>query len=197
MVISWSSLLNRLSPPCFHTSAGIPSPLGALPSFRLTIALAISSMVNTSSRHMLVLHCWMLSSAWCSMSLGTFYQLISSEQVPFSQVTTLPSVYCRSPLCLFYLRLCAAPLPSFPTSLTSGHGSVFVGVCRHICTLQWWIHCSWLKHSLMDSVSSAHEILCLLQSCPYSVWYWAFILLQFGNSAVHRLLEAFPMDDGT
>ena len=29
LVISWCSLLNRLSPPCFHTSAGIPR------SFRL------------------------------------------------------------------------------------------------------------------------------------------------------------------
>ena len=43
LVISWCSLLNRLSPPCFHTSAGIPYPPGALPSSRPAIALAISS----------------------------------------------------------------------------------------------------------------------------------------------------------
>ena len=46
LVISWCSLLNRLSPPCFHTSAGIPPPPGALPSFRPAIALAISSIVG-------------------------------------------------------------------------------------------------------------------------------------------------------
>ena len=30
LVISWCSLLNKLSPPCFHTSAGIPSPPGVI-----------------------------------------------------------------------------------------------------------------------------------------------------------------------
>ena len=43
LVISWCSLLNRLSPPCFHTSAGFPSPPGALPSFTPAITLANSS----------------------------------------------------------------------------------------------------------------------------------------------------------
>ena len=63
LVISWCSLQNRLSPPCFHTSAGIPSPPGALPSFRQAIALAISSMVGVSPRLVLVTRCGMLSRA--------------------------------------------------------------------------------------------------------------------------------------
>ena len=42
LMITWCSLLNILSPPCFLTSAGIPSPPGALQSFRPAIALAIS-----------------------------------------------------------------------------------------------------------------------------------------------------------
>ena len=71
LVISWCSLLNRLSPPCFHTSAGIPSPPGALPSFRPVIALAISSIVGISSRFVLVMRCGMLSRASRSMSPGT------------------------------------------------------------------------------------------------------------------------------
>ena len=57
LVISWCSLLNRLSPLCFHTSAGIPSPPGALPSFRPAIALANSAKVGMSSRLVLVMRC--------------------------------------------------------------------------------------------------------------------------------------------
>ena len=80
LVINWCSLLDRLSPPCFHTSAGIPSPPGALPSFRPAIALAISSMFGISSRHVLVMRCWMLTRASCSMLPGTLssFWLVSS-----------------------------------------------------------------------------------------------------------------------
>ena len=63
LVISWCSLLNRLSPPCFHTSVGIPSPPGALSSFRPAIALVISAMVGISLRHVLVMRCGMLPRA--------------------------------------------------------------------------------------------------------------------------------------
>jgi len=63
LVISWCNLLNRLSPPCFHTSAGIPSPPGALPSLRLSIVLTISSTVGISSRLVLIMRCGMLSRA--------------------------------------------------------------------------------------------------------------------------------------
>ena len=71
LVITWCSQLNRLSPPCCHTSAGIPSPPGALPSFRSAIALAISVMDGISSRLVLVMRCGMLSRASGSMSPGT------------------------------------------------------------------------------------------------------------------------------
>ena len=95
LAISWCSLLNRLSPPCFHTSAGIPSPPGALPSFRQAIALAISSMVGISSRLVLVMRCgmlsraawfmspWTLSSFWkCSLHLATTQLLSEKVSIP-------------------------------------------------------------------------------------------------------------------
>ena len=71
MVIIWCSLLNILSPPWFHTSARIPSPPGALPSFKPAIALATSYVVGISSRLILVMRCGMLSTASWYMSPGT------------------------------------------------------------------------------------------------------------------------------
>ena len=153
LVISWSSLLNRVSRPCFHISAGIPSSPGALPSFWQVIAL-----IWISSRLVLVMHCGMLpstswsktpgtlSSFWkCSLHLST--TLLLSEKVSilyfdfmwtglFSWVPTLPSVHCRSPSCCFCQQLCAAPLPSFPASLYSAHWCVFVAVYRLLFMLQ-------------------------------------------------------------
>ena len=124
LVISWCSQPNRLSPPCFHTSAGIPSPPGTSPYFRLTIALAISSMVGNLSRHVLLMRCGMLSRASLSMLSGTlsrflpqfsccqimhaFHLLISGENIPFSWVPTLPSVRCRSPSCCFRQQFCSS-----------------------------------------------------------------------------------------
>ena len=70
LMINWCSLLSKLSPPCFHTSAWIPSPPGALPSFRPAIALAISAMVGISSRLVLVMRSGMLSRASWYMSPG-------------------------------------------------------------------------------------------------------------------------------
>ena len=75
--------------------------------------------------------------------LHSTYLLISGEQVPSSWVPTLPSVHCRSPSCRLCQQLSAAPLLSFPTSLTSVHGCDFMAVCRQFCMLQWWILCSW------------------------------------------------------
>ena len=97
LVISWCSLLNRLSPPCFHTSAGIPSPPGALPSFRSANALAMSAMVGISSRFVLVMRWGMLSRASWSMSPGTLSSFwkcslhlattfLLSEKVPIPSV---------------------------------------------------------------------------------------------------------------
>ena len=144
LVISWCSLLNRLSPPCFHTSARIPYLPSALPSFRPAIALGISSMVGIPS-----LSPETFSSFWkcssilpqlsCCKRMSPFHLLTSGEQVPSSWVPTLPSVHSRSPSCCFCQQLSAAQLPSFPTSLTSVHGCVFVFVCRRLCMLQWWI----------------------------------------------------------
>ena len=98
LVISWCSLLNRLSPPCFHTSAGIPSPPGALPSFRLAIALAISSIVGISSRLVLVMRCGMLSRASWSMHYRIIfkmctiaYQALSSTQPAYLNSMLTPT----------------------------------------------------------------------------------------------------------
>ena len=116
LVISWCSLLNRLSPPCFHTSAGIPPPTRCF-------------VVAHGSVHSILLQ---LS---CYHRRSPFHLLISGEQVPFSWVPTLPSVHCRSHSCRFCQQLSAAPLPSFPTSLYSVHGCIFLAVCRHLCML--------------------------------------------------------------
>ena len=75
----------------------------------------------------------------CCQRRSPFHLLILIEQVPSFWVPTLPSVHCRSPSCCYCQQLSAAPLPSFPISLTSVHGCFFVAVCRHPYMLQWWI----------------------------------------------------------
>ena len=66
------SLLEKLTPPYFHTSAGIPSPPGDFPSFSPLITLAISSIVGFSSRAVLTLCYCTFSSTSGSMSTGIF-----------------------------------------------------------------------------------------------------------------------------
>ena len=144
--LSWCSLLNILSPPCFHTSAGIIYPPGALPYFRPAIVLAISSMVGISSRHILVMRCGMLFRASWSMYPGTLCSfkkcsfhlattLLLSDKVyipsvdfrwtgPFILVVTLPSVHCRSPSCRFCQQLSAAHCFPFPPAWLQCTGSI-------------------------------------------------------------------------
>ena len=100
LLISWCSLLNRLSPPYFHISAGIPFPPGALPSFRPAIALAILSMVGISSRHVLVMRCLMLSRSSGSISPGTlssFWKcsLYLAPTLLLAEKVSIPSVDFR------------------------------------------------------------------------------------------------------
>ena len=71
LLIHRCSLLDKMAPPYFHTSAGIPSPPGALLSFTPLIALTISSIVDFPSRAVWTLCCCMFSSASGSMSAGT------------------------------------------------------------------------------------------------------------------------------
>ena len=94
----------------------------------------------------------------CYQRKSSFHLSISGEQVPFSCVPTLPSVHCRSHSCCFRQQLSAAPLPSFPTSLTV-YGCVFVAGCRHSCSRS---SAPGLQHSLVVLVSSAHKSLYLL-----------------------------------
>ena len=63
--------VDKLAPPYFHTSAGIPSPPGTFQSFSPLIALTISSIVGFSSRAVLTLCFYMFSSTSGSMSPGT------------------------------------------------------------------------------------------------------------------------------
>ena len=78
-------------------------------------------------------------TASCHNSLGIIEDLRSIFWFQVNRSLLLPSVYCRRPSCRFCQQLSAASLPSFPTSLTSVHGCVFVAICRHLCMLQWWI----------------------------------------------------------
>ena len=77
------------------------------------------------------------------------------------------------------MLLSAAPLPSFPTSLTSVHGCVFVAVCRRLDMLQWWIYCSWFSFS-------AHWARALSISCSkLSLW---LVVLSFAVLSLVGLL---------
>ena len=156
-----------------------------MPSFRPAIALAISAIIAISLRLVLVMRCGMLSRASWSISPGTLssfwkcslhlatslscYQrrsplhlLISGEQVPSSWVPTLPSVHCRSLSCRFCQQVSAAPLPSFPTSLTSVHGCVF---------------CSWQQASLYAAVADI-----VLLVCNTLCWGWSLLIIRVCSS---------------
>ena len=184
LVISWCRLLNRSSPPCFHASAGIPSHPDALPSFRPAIALAISSMVGISSRHVSVMRCGILSRALWYMSPGTlsnswkcshsillqvsccqrrypFHLLISGEQVPSSWVPILPSVHCRSPSWFLSAALCSS------TAFLS-HQSDFSARVHFCSSLQ-----AYLYAAVVDLV---------LLVCNTLWWAWSLLLIRVCSS---------------
>ena len=71
LMIHRCSLLDKLAPPYFHTSAGITSPLGAFPSLSLFSALTTLSIDGFSSRAVLTLRFYMFSSTSSSMFPGT------------------------------------------------------------------------------------------------------------------------------
>ena len=96
LLISWNSQLNILPPSCFHTSAGIPYPPGALPSFRPAIALAYK--VGISLRlDVLVMQCGMMSiTSWSRSpgSLSSFWKcsLYLATTILLSEKASNPSV---------------------------------------------------------------------------------------------------------
>ena len=129
LMIHRCSLLDKLAPPYFHTSAGIPSPPGAFPSFSLLIALTISSIVGYSARAVLTLRFYMFSHLAITL-------LILDVHIVSSVDSTLPLIHCKNPSCRSCQRVFVAPQPSFPTIQTFELVYISVVFCRHLCKLR-------------------------------------------------------------
>ena len=163
LLIHRCSLLDKLAPPYFHTSAGIPSPPGAFPSLSPLIALTISSIVGFSSRAVLTLRLcfpaprvlcpqehWVISesihsilpSHFCYLWRFLTYQMISDVQVVSSVDPTLPLIHCKNP-CRSCERLSVAQRPLFPTIQTFELVYISVVFCMHLCKPGQRIWCFW------------------------------------------------------
>ena len=179
LLISWCSLLNRLSPPCFHTSAGIPTPPGALPSFRQVIALAISAMVGISSRLVLVMRCVMLSRASWSMSPGTLSSFwkwslhlatildfrwtgpfFLGPHTSFCPLSFLSAVLCSS-YAILSNQSCFSARVRFCSSLQASLYAAVVELVLLVCNTLWWV---WSGRWGRTSTG----VFCL--ACQYMFW---------------------------